>query len=451
MSALLRSKRRLQYVSFRLASSLRLWLGRRFTLAGHLVVGALVASAALGMDTTRTMAYQAFTFLLFTLATAIVTSVSFRARVDVRRLLPPFASAREPFAYRALVRNRGPRPIAGASLLETLVDPRPTFDEFASAGVPRSAGNRLQRATGYARWSWLVSGRQVAVIPEGPLPPLPAGGEVEVRLETVPLRRGRLAWMGSTIARPDPLGLFKAFARVRCEQSVIVLPRRYPLANASLPGTRKYQQGGVALAGSIGDSEEFVSLREYRPGDPRRRLHWKSWAKLGKPIVKEYQEEFFVRHALVLDTFTTFADERFEEAVSVAASFACTVDTQESLLDLLFVGAEAYCFSSGRGLGTTARMLEVLAGVQACGHRPFADLHRLVIERAGSLSGCIAVLLGWDADRRRFVERLGQLGIPTLTLVVVPSGAPAIESAPGVTAPVHRLEVGRIAEGLGRL
>ena len=34
-------------------------------------------------------------------------------------------------------------------------------------------------------------------------------------------------------------------------------------------------------------------------------------------------------------------DEVFEEAVSIAASYACTIETQDSLLDLLFVGTRA--------------------------------------------------------------------------------------------------------------
>src|SRR5204862_6450540 len=106
------------------------------------------------------------------------------------------------------------------------------------------------------------------------------------------------------------------------------------------------QHGGVALASAIGESEEFVSLRDYRPGDPLRRIHWRSWAKAGKPVVKDFQDEFFVRHALILDTFTEPDDLAvFEEAVSVAASFACTVDTQESLLDLLFIGPQAFTFT----------------------------------------------------------------------------------------------------------
>ena len=92
--------------------------------------------------------------------------------------------------------------------------------------------------------------------------------------------------------------------------------------------------------------------------------------------MKEYQDEYFVRHGLVLDTFPATNNPLvFEEAVSVAASFACSVLTQESLLDLLFVGTEAYRFTAGRGLGSPDKMLEVLACVEPCRHRQFQDLH----------------------------------------------------------------------------
>ena len=75
------------------------------------------------------------------------------------------------------------------------------------------------------------------------------------------------------------------------------------MPHIQLRGQRKYQPGGVALASSIGESDEFVALRDYRAGDPMRRIHWRSWARVGRPVVREYQDEFFVRHALVLDTF----------------------------------------------------------------------------------------------------------------------------------------------------
>jgi len=132
----------------------------------------------------------------------------------------------------------------------------------------------------------------------------------------------------------------------------------------------------------------------------------------------------------------------------VASSFACTVGTQESLLDLLFVGPEAYCVTAGRGVGHVDRMLEILAAVRPCRDRPFESLRRLVLQREGGLSGAIVVLLAWDDARRDLVARVRSLGVPTLVLVV---------TEPGVTLDrrdaldLHQLETGRIAEGLAEI
>src|SRR5688572_3988237 len=131
-----------------------------------------------------------------------------------------------------------------------------------------------------------------------------------------------------------------------------------------------------------------------------RRIHWRSWAKAGRPVVKEFQDEFFVRHALILDTFIEPDNTAaFEEAVSVAASFACTIDTQESLLDLLFIGPQAFCFTIGRGVAHTDQMLEILASVAPSPEKPFTALDQLVVEHASSVSGCICVFLKWDESR----------------------------------------------------
>ena len=206
----------------------------------------------------------------------------------------------------------------------------------------------------------------------------------------------------------------------------------------------------------MGQSEEFVSLREYRRGDPYRHIHWRSWAKTGTPIVKEHEDEFFVRHALVLDTFSAdpFSD-CFEEAVSVAASFACTIQTQESLLDLLFAGAQAYCFTAGRGLAHADQMLEVLASVRAnAKDESFDLLEELVLEHAAQISGCICVLLDWDTRRQELVRKLRTLGTPLLVLLVVDRGHKAqVDPGPMRDDPqsFRILKVGKVGEGLAEL
>ena len=149
----------------------------------------------------------------------------------------------------------------------------------------------------------------------------------------------------------------------------------------------------------------------------------------------------------MLDTFTAVdGDPVFEDAVSAAASIAISTDTQESLLDLMFVGSEAYCFTAGRGLGHLDQLLEVLACVGPCRDKPFRSLHRSVIDRHTALSGCVCVLLSWDDARQDLVRNLESLGTPTEVFVV---GEPG--TLEGLPHNVHRLEVGRVGEGLARL
>ena len=447
---------RLIYIGYRLGFRLWFYLPKRFTAPGLVALTVLAISAVFGLDTNRTTAYQIFTLLLALFLAALIFSLFFRGRFEVRRFLPRFITAGEPLTYRVRVRNLGSRFEKGLQLEEVMGDARPVWEEVV--GVTSSNNGRRKRVGSViwiSRWLKLIAKKQGLKVEPAEVPNLPPNGEIEVRLEAQPLRRGRVDLEGVRLVRPDPLGLARAQALVKLPGSLLVLPRRYPLPPVSLPGTRKHQPGGVALASSVGDSEEFVSLRDYRPGDPVRRIHWTSWAKTGKPIVKEYQEEFFVRHALVLDTFDSGApDEAFEEAVSVAASFASTVRTQESLLDLMFVGPQAYCFTSGRGLLHTDRMLEILASVSICHDKPFSMLKNMVIEKAPALSGCICVLLGWDEDRKKFVELLRALRLPTKVLVLTGRDfEEELDPGPMKDSPhnFHQLTVGRIEEGLARI
>ncbi|HUZ08255.1 MAG TPA: DUF58 domain-containing protein, partial [Candidatus Paceibacterota bacterium] len=359
---------KLFYRIYRPASSLWYWARRRFTLPGLCVAGGVVVAGGVGTDIENTVAYQIFALLLAFLILSFAGSRFFNAKFSATRFLPRFGTAGQPLHYRVLVKNLTARPQKGLSLLEDLEDPRPPFEEWLAVNLAEARRAHPFRVTARSSVSF-----KLVNLKEAEVPPIAPGGETEVRVELTPLRRGILRFNGVTLARPDPVGLFRSFVKISAKQTVLILPKRHWLPPVALPGTMRYQEGGVALAANIGRSEEFVSLREYRHGDPMRHIHWRSWAKVGKPIVKEFEDEFFVRHALVLDTFTDEPrSEILEEAVSVAASFACAVLTQESLLDLLFVGPESYCFTAGRGLAHADQMLEILASVKNCAGKNFA-------------------------------------------------------------------------------
>jgi uncharacterized protein (DUF58 family) len=432
-------------------SSVRYWGRRRFTAAGLGMLGATIVAALLGPDTENNVAYQAFTLLVCLLLVAFVCSWFFRARFSADRLLPRFGTVGAPLTYSVKLRNLSTKPQKGLALLENLADPRPAFPEWLAGTLAEDRQLRSFRFSYRPRTNWY----RVASLRESTVPPVPAKQEVEVRAELTPLRRGVLRFNGVTLARPDPLGLFRAFTTVPSPQSTLVLPKRYPLPPIALPGTMKYQAGGIALASNVGQSDEFVALRDYRHGDPLRHIHWRSWAKAGKPVVREFEDEFFVRHALVLDTFSDHPrTDVFEEAVSVAASFACSIRTQESLLDLLFVGPQSYCFTAGRGLARSDQMLEILASVQTCRDHLFLELESLVLNHVKVVSGCICVLIAWNEERQNFVEKLLGLGVPALVLVIVPIGhRDSLDAGPMHNQPgqFHVLEVGQIEAGLAKL
>ena len=424
---------------------------RRLTRAGWVLLGCLFLTLLMGVDRDKMVSYQAFSLLLFLWVSAVIASFFFRAKVAAKRSLPRFGTVGQAFHCRVVVKNLTDKIERDLSLLEDLADPRPSFAEWlalkkAEAQAVRSfwPGNRLR-----------VVARTMARVRPGALPELPPGREVEALVEITPLRRGILNFTGSTVARADPFGLLWGFVRIRHPGKMVVLPKRYPLPPVALPGTLKYHDGGVALAAQVGQSDEFVSLRDYRRGDPLRHIHWRSWARTGKPIVKEFEDEFFVRHALVLDTFSGVPDsELFEEAVSVAASFACTIPSQESLLDLLFVGEEAYCFTAGRGLAQADQMLEILASVRAGNDRRFAALEAMVLKHSAVVSNCICIFLAWDEERRRLVEKLRATGVPVMVLLLVaePPRRPLDPGpSPGDHDSFHVLVLGEIEAGLQKL
>jgi len=423
------------------------WLQRRFTAAGGFVLGGLVLTAgASNLDQATSLSL--FVLLLAVLTVAWLMVPFFRVRFAIERHAPRFVTAGEAFSLRVRVRSLSDRTQRGLEYLESVRDPPVTVSEFAARLRP-GRGNRSFRME-----APLPPIRPARVRPV-PMPALPPRGNVEVRLDILAYRRGPLVLTGGCLARTDPFGLVRSFSRTTAPQTVLVLPRRYPLPPLSLPGQTQYQRGGVSLAAGVGESEEFVALREYRRGDSLRRVHWRSAARRGQLIVKEYQDEHFVRHALVLDTFCEASqDALFEEAVAVAASFACTVPDQDSLLDLLFVGPKTVCVTSGRGVGHVQQMLEVLAAVQPCRESRLAELEALVLQHSPTLSGCLLVLLEWDEPRRDLVRRLRALRVPVLAMLLVPRGkAGTLDRGPAEDQPDRLLvlEAGRVGEGLQRL
>ncbi|MBK6998794.1 MAG: DUF58 domain-containing protein [Rhodoferax sp.] len=406
---------------FRTIAGVGLWVRRRHTRAGLLALGTLVLTGVLGVDTALTVAYQIFTVLLALLAAAFVLSQFGDTPVRVQTHVPLSLTVGERFSLQFTVRNVSNAPLDGVTLHIQLADPRPTLAEFRS---------RL-RFPSYRGWMMLIAANRVATIEEAVVPALPARAEVDVVAHGRALRRGRLRITEIATARSEALGLMRRLLPAHGSIDICVLPKRYALPTLTLPGSRHHQPDGLPHGSSVGDSQEFAGLRDYRPGDALQRIHWRSFARVGKPVVREYQDEFVARHALILDTFgapgldvVNVVNVVFEEAVAVAASFAWTIDTQECLLDLMFVGDQVHTFTAGHGFMLPLGLLQVLAGVSLKREGELHILIDMLQARRAQFSACICILLCWDDARRQLLDTLRASGATVLALLVSPA-APA--------------------------
>lgn len=446
--------RRLLFRNFHLVYRFDQWVKRRFTQTGVLLLGALMLSGVFGINTRSTQSYLLFMLVGAIVLVGVVSAVFFRAKFDFARRLPRFATVDETVTYSISLRNLSNRVQAGLRLRELLRADPPKAEEFTrrreSADTKR---NLFDRYVGYPKWVALMRWKRGASSDEVEVPDLQPGEWSRVNMRLQPHRRGFVRLRAGLISRADPLGVFKALVNAGGAESLLVLPKRYQVTWSELIGRSRDRLGGESQAASSGGSEEFASLREYRPGDPLRHIHWKGWARIGEPVVREFHEECFVRQGLVLDTFlpSNASEHRFEEAVSVAASFAYAAPQGSGTLELMFVGADVVQIASGQGIGASDRMLEALACVQATPGQAFARLREAVVQRAEELSGCVCVLLGFDDERRELVRLLRSLGIPLLVLVLVESDDDApIHPGPMSDCPerFRRLRAGRVEEDL---
>lgn len=259
-------------------------------------------------------------------------------------------------------------------------------------------------------------------------PRLEPGGSRTVPVTVEPLKRGFYPMPPLRAYSTFPFHLYRTPAAKVAPPPLLVLPAFTPVSSIEIPLGRRYQPGGIALTSNVGESPEYIGSREYRPGDPTRFIDFRSWARLAKPVVREYQEEYYCRLALVVDTFIPGRKKpgpdgfpALEAAISLSAAVADAVARGEYILDIFAAGPELYIFRAGRHTAHFENVLEVLACVDACRHDPFETVAPALADELGGISTVICVLLDWDKSRELLVRTAAEAGC-SLKLLVVRDG-----------------------------
>ena len=252
-------------------------------------------------------------------------------------------------------------------------------------------------------------------------------------------RRGKYTLPAVLSDTSFPFNLCRSGSLSGRPQRLLVYPRFAPLTRLDLPVGRSYQPGGVSLTSNVADSMEFFGCREYRDGDNPHHIHWRSWARTGYPVVKEFREEYLPRTALILDTGRPrrFADimgldredTLFEAGISLAAAVSDFFSRQEYVVDLFAAGPQVYRFQSGRSLGQLEDILDILACLEPHHGEPFERLSPEIVRDIARISSAVVVLLSWDSVRRDLVGALTKAGIE-LKVVYVADGTRAVAGHP---------------------
>lgn len=231
------------------------------------------------------------------------------------------------------------------------------------------------------------------------VPLLRPGHEVSQPLEIPGLRRGIVTVGPATTVRSDPIGLLRREHAFPDAHEVYVHPRTTTLPTTSAGLIRDLE--GSPTRRLVDADMSFHAIREYAPGDSRRQVHWKSTAKTGRLMVRQYEESRRSRMAVVLGVWEQeYADaDEFELAVGCAASLGLRAVRDARDVEIV-VGSEIPRVVRGRlrairriPAGAPRPMLDGFSGVDLLeSTMNVGDVCRLTAESGDRLSIAFVVV-----------------------------------------------------------
>lgn len=224
----------------------------------------------------------------------------------------------------------------------------------------------------------------------------------------------------------DAAGLFEARRLFHQLDSFTVFPRVHPVAGLERFGARVSLSPQELTVGRSGQSLAYLGVREHRPGDDVRRIHWPATARRGALSVKEYELDLIPYFTLFLDLDRrgragTGRKSTLEYVVRTAASLVWQAALQGDVVQVVAEGEKPLFVSPGRGaLHATSALYELVRARQE-GRLSLLDLveqHRTALP-AGSTAALLSASLELDPERlEETLEALGARGVRALVFLV---------------------------------
>lgn len=315
--------------------------------------------------------------------------------------------------------------VLGRPLLDTRIDLDPTRVTVGTPASGRIVATNIARTRLRAMHVELPVGASHLRLD---IPSLARGASHE-ELFIIPTHRRAVIPLGPASAvRTDPIGLLRRQA-VSPETDELFVHPRIVMLDSLGAGLQRDLEGQTTKDLSTSDLA-FHTLRDYVNGDDRRYVHWRSSAKAGKLLVRQFLDTRRSRLALVVDgsrdDYST--EDEFETAISVAGSIGVRAAMDEQ--DVVIAAAGQLS-----GSGSPRLILDELARAELGGYeRNLPSLAQKAAQSAPDTS--VAILLTGSvvpyADLRAAAVWFGP-DVHVLAIRVEADAPPGITSSGGLT------------------
>lgn len=273
------------------------------------------------------------------------------------------------------------------------------------------------------------------------LPGLTAGATFQHSFSIPTARRGMLSVGPVRTVRADPIGLVRREIAWTDVHELFVHPRTTAIPSTSTGLVRDLE--GNPTKDITSSDVSFHALREYAPGDERRYIHWKSTAKTGTYMVRQFEEtrRSHLVIALSLAESDYANDEEFEMAVSVAGSLGIRAIRDVRNISVV-VGAITPEFAKHtvfavRALSTLnpGRLLDDLAVVERdAASLSLSDMARVTADQVVGVS--VAFLICGSTPTPgalRSASTRFPPGVEVIAIVCDPESVPGLRRVPGLS------------------
>lgn len=253
--------------------------------------------------------------------------------------------------------------------------------------------------------------------------PLPSRAKLGLRY-AVRVKRGRYRMPAVQVVVRDLLGYLTWQGEVACPATLTVLPRSSPAPGITIRPRRTLVVPGTARARRGGSGTEWFGTRQYQPGDPIRRIHWKAVARWGKPAIIEFEEERAADVVVVLDVRrhaypVECAPDLLDDAARAAATLCDSFLFAGHRVGLLLYGTYLDRVFPGYGRRHALRLRHELARARLGTSLVFDRLGRLPARflRPGSQVVLVSPLVPGDEED---LGRLAACGYQVMVLLPEP-------------------------------